>query len=50
MFLQSKNIKIIEKSLLKSIVPYLTINSDWAKGFVEIGRISTISYAGKLAK
>jgi hypothetical protein len=50
MLLHAKNSKIIEKALLKSIVPYLTINSDWAKGFTEIARVSTISYAGKSAK
>lgn len=46
----SKLLKVLERTLLKSVLPVLALNNEWSKWTVMLGRISAISFEERMTK
>lgn len=50
MLQHSKATKLIERTLLKSVLPVLALNNEWSKWTVILGRISAICFEKRQTK
>lgn len=46
----SKIHRVIDRTLLKSVLPVLALNNEWSKWTVMLGRISAISFEERMTK